>query len=63
MDEFELMMHLHHKNKRQGSGSEEATNLAISLAKIDNEILLSDKKIIEDIKIGLTSLARSAHFC
>lgn len=37
MDEFELMMHLHHKNKRQGPGSEEATNLAISLAKIDNE--------------------------
>ena len=26
-------------------------------------LLLSDKKIIEDIKIGLTSLARSAHFC
>ena len=28
-----------------------------------NLLLLSDKKIIEDIKIGLTSLARSAHFC
>ena len=27
------------------------------------KLLLSDKKIIEDIKIGLTSLARSAHFC
>ena len=26
-------------------------------------LLLSDKKIIEDIKIGLTSQVKSAHFC
>ena len=32
-------------------------------SKLYLKILLSDKKIIEDIKIGLTSLARSAHFC
>ena len=36
----------------------------ISISKNNNKkLLLSDKKIIEDIKIGLTSLARSAHFC
>lgn len=34
---MELMMHLHRNNKRQGPGSEEATNLAITLAKIDKE--------------------------
>ena len=26
MDEMELMMHLHRNNKRQGPGSEDATN-------------------------------------
>lgn len=34
---MELMMHLHRNNKRQGPGSEESTNLAIKLAKIDKE--------------------------
>lgn len=37
MDEMELMMHLHFNNKRQGPGSEEATQLAISLAGLDRE--------------------------
>lgn len=37
MDEMELMMHLHRNNKRQGPGSEDATNLAVTLAKIDRE--------------------------
>lgn len=37
MNEMKLMMHLHRNNKRQGPGSEEATNLAITLAKIDKE--------------------------
>lgn len=37
MDEMELMMHLHRNNKRQGPGSEESTNLAITLANIDKE--------------------------
>ncbi len=35
MNEMELMMHLHRNNKRQGPGSEEATNLAITLSQID----------------------------
>lgn len=35
MNELELMMLLHRNNKRQGPGSEEATNLAITLAQID----------------------------
>lgn len=34
---MELMMHLHRNNKRQGPGSEDATNLAVTLAKIDRE--------------------------
>ena len=34
MDEMELMMHLHRNNKRQGPGSEDATNLAVTLAKM-----------------------------
>lgn len=37
MNEMELMMQLHRNNKRQGPGSEEATNLAITLAKINKE--------------------------
>lgn len=37
MNELELMMQLHRSNRRQGPGSEEATNLAIALAKIDKE--------------------------
>ncbi|WP_337956477.1 class I SAM-dependent methyltransferase, partial [Butyricimonas sp. An62] len=37
MNEFELMVHLHRNNKRQGPGSDESTNLAITLAKIDRE--------------------------
>lgn len=37
MDEMELMMQLHLNNKRQGPGSDEATNLAITLAGIDKE--------------------------
>ncbi|EJX09875.1 type 11 methyltransferase [gut metagenome] len=37
MNEMELMMHLHRNNKRQGPGSEESTNLAITLANIDKE--------------------------
>ena len=32
-----MMMHLHRNNKRQGPGSEDATNLAVTLAKIDRE--------------------------
>lgn len=32
-----LMMHLHRNNKRQGPGSEEATELAIKLARLDRE--------------------------
>ena len=43
MDEMELMMHLHRNNKRQGPGSEESTNLAITLANIDKETPCGDK--------------------
>lgn len=48
MDEMELMMHLHRNNKRQGPGSEESTNLAITLANIDKEKVYS----IADIGCG-----------
>lgn len=37
MDEMELMMQLHRNNKRQGPGSDESTNLAIILSKINLE--------------------------
>lgn len=37
MDEMELMMHLHLNNNRQGPGSEEATKLAIKMARVDKE--------------------------
>lgn len=35
MNEFELLMQLHRNNRRQGPGSEEATQLALTLANID----------------------------
>lgn len=37
MDEMKLMMYLHLNNSRQGPGSEEATNIAITLAKINKD--------------------------
>lgn len=37
MNEMELMMHLHRENRRQGPGSDEATKLAVILARIDKE--------------------------
>lgn len=37
MDEMTLMVQLHRNNKRQGPGSEEATKLALSLARTDCE--------------------------
>lgn len=35
MDEMELMMRLHRRNRRQGPGSDEATLLALALSRID----------------------------
>lgn len=48
MNEMELMMRLHLNNKRQGPGSEESTNFALSLANIDKEKLYK----IADIGCG-----------
>lgn len=45
---MELMMHLHLNNKRQGPGSEEATNLALNLAGVDKQ----KKYKIADIGCG-----------
>lgn len=37
MNEMELLVHLHRNYKRQGSGSDETTNLSLALAGLDND--------------------------